>query len=372
MNFTQINVDWYTSTFLFYLGLIIGCYVITIVTQNKPVVGFSGRRSYLWSLIVPFVLLFVKGFGTTGRDLRNGYFYNYMNATSLSSFPDYTVETGYRVLNVIIRNITTQYWVLVFVIACLSIYPVIAILKKYKDRIDLPAAILLYMSIFFFNGFSPLRMCLAAALGLFAFDAMAEKRTIKALIWIIIASLFHTSSLVLIIPYFFSSIKGLNKKMIAFSLTAFFLVGYLGRASLTSMLAENDRYYIYSSFDSVHIGFEQIIYFFPLFIIFYYGRKCDADKHFSILAFSYLSTAFCFGMLGYVFSIFGRFRDMFVPLIIIVPYYVRLLKKKYPGYQRIINIMFWVYCIARFYIYISQYYISEDLMPYTNIFGWVV
>lgn len=372
MNFTQINIDWYQSTFIFYLSLILGSYLITSVTKKTNIIGFGRKKRKLWVIAITALLFFVKGFGTTGRDLRAGYYYNFIRATSMKNFPDYTVEWGYRLLNVIVRNITDQYWIFIAIVAALSLVPVIIMLNKYSERIDLPMAVLMYVSIFFINSFSPLRMCLAASLGLFAFDAIVEKKPIKALVWIIIASLFHTSALILFIPYFFTQAKGMNKTMVAISLISLFVVVYAGRNSVTALMSGDDRYYIYQAFDSVKIGFEQFVYYVPLLYVVYKAKKYSSDKHFLLVAFSFVTTAFCVGILGYVISIFGRFRDMFLPLIIIIPYYIKVLKSRYPQYATMIDVLALVYCIARFYIFISQYYSMEDLMPYTNVFGWVI
>lgn len=371
MIFAPVIIGWYMSTLMFYLCIIFGCYFATIKSQNKVLILLT-RRIDLWSAIVSGILLFVKGFGTTGRDLRGGYYYNFSKAVSLKTFPDYTVEIGYRILNVIVRNITKSYSVLVFLVAFLSIYPVISLLKKYKNDIDLPVAVLMYLTIFFFSGLSPIRICLAAAFSLYAFDAMIENHTIKALFWVIFASLFHSAALILIIPFFCLAIRCFNKKMIGFSLFLLFLSGYLGRKVLTIIMSGSERYSIYSSFDNVHIGMEQLFYFVPLFAVYFIGKKKDINKRFEIIAFLYLSTAFCLGMLGYIVSIFGRFRDVFLPLIFIVAYYTKRLKMMYPKNKLLINILVITYCIARFYIYISQYYIMEDIMPYTNIWGWII
>lgn len=372
MDFIYISVDWYNATFIFYLSLIFGMYYIAVFTKNINIIVFNGKRYELWIILIPAILFFIKGFSTTGRDLRAGYYYNFIHATSLSEFPDYTVETGYRLLNVIIRNLTDQYWIFIAIISVLSLFPIVRMLKKYSHAIDLPIAVLMYGSIFFISSFSPLRMCLAASIGLFAFDAIVENKSLKAFVWIIIASFFHTSSLILFIPFLFTQIKGNNIKIIVVCLLMAFLVTYFGRSGITSLLAADDRYYIYQAFDSVNIGFEQFIYFIPIIYSILSARKYVTDKHFLLISFAFVATAFCVGLMGYVISIFGRFRDMFLPLIIIVPYYVKIIKMNKPNHKLLINIIVAIYCLSRFYIYISQYYKTEDLMPYTNIFGWLI
>lgn len=372
MSFTQVNIDWCQSTFIFYLGLIFSSYLITLLTRKINIICLSGKKQKLWVIAITALLFFVKGFGTTGRDLRAGYYYNFIRATSMKNFPDYTVEWGYRLLNVIVRNITDRYWIFIVIVTVLSLAPVIIMLNKYSERIDLPIAVLMYVSMFYVNSFSPLRMCLAASLGLFAFDAIVEKRTIKALVWIIIASLFHTSALIFFVPFFFNQAKGMNKTMVAISLMLLFTIVYVGRNGITALMSGHDRYYIYQAFDSVKIGFEQFVYYVPLLYAVYKAKQYNGDKHFLLVAFSFVATAFCAGVLGYVISIFGRFQYMFLPLIIIIPYYIKILKSSHPQYTTMIEVLALVYCIARFYIFISQYYSMEDLMPYTNVFGWII
>lgn len=372
VQFTQVKVDWYNSTFLFYIGIIAICFIVADRFQNTVLV-FRKEKIQLWSVLIGGILLAIKGFGTTGTDLRGGYYYNFCRALSMDAYPDYSVEVGFRIIGIIIRNITNNYAIFIFIVACMTILPIIKILKKYKDIIDFPAAVLLYTCVFYFTSFSALRAAIATALALYAFDAMVEKKPYKALVWIFIASLFHTSVLILIIPYVASFWKVLDRKIITVGLILLFAIVFIGKNSLMAIIiSSNDRYAVYSSFDSVHIGMEQIVYYLPLFWIYNCGRKLDENQHFSRVAFAYLATGFCFGLLGYIIPIFGRFKDVFLPIIIVVPYYLKLVKKRFPQNRIVINICVIAYCIMRFYVYISQYYNMEDLMPYTNFFGLVV
>ena len=165
----------------------------------------------------------------------------------------------------------------------------------------------------------------------------------------------------------------MSKRLLGFCLVGMFIVIYISRTNLISLFSSgNSRYEIYNAFDSVKFGFQQPVYYIPLFLIFYFGRKLETNKNFERISFSFLSTGFLFGMLGYVIGIFGRFDILFVPFVIIISHYCMLIKKHYPKYRIIINLAMIVYCIARFIIFITDYYNSQDLMPYTNIFGWVV
>lgn len=374
MDFTVVNVDWYTSTFIFYLSIILGCYLIALLVKRRKIMFNKnlGIYTYAWSFLLTIILLFVKGFGTTGRDLRSGYYYNFLSAASLKVFRDQTLEIGYRILNVVIHFISDKYWFFVFVVSVLTVYPMIKIIKKYSNNIDIPVAVLMYTSIFFVNGFSPFRMALAATIALYAFDAMVENKPLKALCWIMLGSCFHITVLVLIVPYFFSMARSFNKKLTALSLLTFFALVYLGRNSIAAFMSGSERYYLYSSFERVHIGLEQFVYYIPLFLLFFSVQKSDDNRQFSRVSFSYLAMGLCCGLIGYIISIFGRLQMLFLPLIIIIAYYCKLYKERFPKKRKLLDFLVLFYCIARFVIYITQYYNLEDLMPYTNIFGWII
>ena len=373
-NFTKVDIAWHNSTFIFYLMIIFVCYALTATGKYRvSLTRTSSTKSFqLWSVLVGAVLIFVKGFGTTGRDLREGYYLNFLSAKSLDMYRDDSVEIGYRILNVLIRRITDKYWVFILVVSILTICPVIYIIKKYSDKIDVPVAVLFYVSCFFFSGFSILRLALAASISLFAFDAIVEKKFVKALLWIFVAAMFHTAALLMFLPLFLCVIKRVNKFEIAIFLLIMILSIYYSRNNLTALLSESARYNIYRSFDTVKIGLKQFVYYIPMFIIYYFGRKADTNKHFSRMSFIYLSVGLFAGLLGYIVSIFGRMEMLFLPLIIIVPYYYKLCGKRLANMKLIINVLWIFYCIARFVIYIAEYYNMDDIMPYTNIFGWIV
>lgn len=374
MHFSSVIYSWSTQTFLLYLVVIFSCYLSTILFKKYVLsINTNYKTKFPIGLLISgTILIFVKGFSTTGRDLRAGYYINFLSATSLKEFYDWTIEIGYRILNVLIRNITQHYSFFIFLIAFLTILPIIYVINKFQNIIDVPSAILLYTCIFFFSGFSPLRNYLASSIALLGFEALVRKKFLKALIYLIIAMTFHFSMVFLLVPYFFVAFKKSNNKFITICLSSFFSFFYFGRNIITTILSMTERYYIYGAMDSVHIGLEQIVYYSPLFVVYFLTKKYDINRTFSKASFSYLATGFCYGMVGYIIPIFGRVQAIFLPIVIIVPYYIRLFNIKHPKYKRLINTLVLIYCIARFVIYITQYYVLEDLMPYTTFGGWII
>lgn len=372
MQFSNVTIEWSQNTFIFYLAIIIGCYLLCILLKKKKI-KTSNKKIPLDLTLVGLILLLVKCFNTTGRDLRAGYYYNFMSATSMSTYRDQTVEPGFRLLMVIVRNITQNYGVFLFVVGLLTILPVLYFIDKYRDKIDVPVSILLFTSLYFVNGFSAYRQYMAVCLALFAFDAIMEKKPVRALVWIAVCSTIHIACLTLFIPYIIRFAKVLSKRMIAISALLLFAILYLGRGSIAALLGTSSRYGIYLVSQEVSFGFEQIVYYVPLFILVYLCRKNHPDRDFSRVTYIFLITGFAFGMFSYVLPIFGRMQSVFLPIVILIPYYIKLYKNHHNKQKRsILNVASLVYCIARFVIWITQYYNLEDLMPYTNLFNLTI
>ena len=375
MQFVEITVEWSLTTLVFYTAIILGCYTVLLLFRKNSVRwGFGNNNKFLTGLIlVAFALLVVKCFSTTGRDLRTGYLLNFKSATSMAAYRDQTIELGFRVLMVIVRNLTEDYTVFLFVVGLITVIPVISTINKYSDRIDVPAAILLFTSIYFFSGFSAYRQYMAVSLSLFAFDAIVDRKPGKALGWIAVSSLFHVACLALIIPYSLFFIRMLTKKMIVISAVVFFILLFLTKDRIALLIGSFERYNIYSVSERVSFGMEQVIYYLPMFLLLYICRKNKMDKHMSKIAYIYILTAFVFGMTGYIIPIIGRMSSVFIPIIILVPFYIKHYQGHHSKANRLmLGMITIVYCLARFIIWITQYYILEDLMPYTNVFGMVV
>lgn len=371
MNFTTQNIVWSQNTLILYISIIAGCYLTALVFGRCYFKFGNYFRFPVWLLIISSVLIFFKGFGTTGRDLRAGYYYDFLSATSFEHFRDKTIEFGYRVLNVLVRNITDQYWVFILVVSILTIVPFMYIVYKYKDQIDVPITVLFYTSIFYFSGFSPLRVAMAASIALLALDGVIEKKKWKSLFFILLACLFHASVAILLIPYVLIFARIIDKRMILIGTFLLFLIIYFKREDIINLLLSSSRYYGYGTDEVLRIGMEQFCYYIPIFVLIFLTReKCDSG--FQKLSIAFVSIAFVSGLCSYIIPVFARMNMDFILQAFIVGWHTKILKEEYSKLRLIINLILILYCSIRFWLYISQYYNLEDIMPYTNIFGAII
>ena len=367
----NINIsNWNNETFLFYCFII---FVSVLSTKLSTIeIKIKKTKYNLSILLLTFIFILIKVFNSTGRDISKtgGYYYNFISASTFSSFMDQGIEIGFKLLTIIIRNITSNYNIYLIIINFLIIIPIIYIFNKYYNKVDLFTTVLMYMSIFFFASFSPIRQCLAASIGLLVFDCLKEKKIIKSFIWIIIAMSIHSSAIVYLIPFFMVNFKIINRKTISWLMSILFILFLLEKNSILSWFAGSSRYLAYSTVES-SFGLQQFVYYIPLIILIMYCTKYSDDYN-SKINYSYIFTSFCFGLLGYIITVFGRLYIMFIPIILIIGYNVKLLKTERPKIKWVLNLLIILYCIMRFWMYISEYYNLEDLMPYKNILGWKI
>ncbi len=371
--------SWVQGTFIFYITLIIGCYIVS--RMMSPIIfKINTSRFKNAAIVFPLVvLLCTKGFALCGTDLVGGYKYNFESAVSMKTFMDQSVEIGYRFINVIVRQFTSEYKIFVFICALLTIAPLLYVLRKYKDNINVPIAILMYSSVFFLPGISLMRIYIASSICLLSFDALLERKWLKAVLLVFVASTIHITAIVMLIPCLLSVFK-VNRKIFTATVFGAILMLYVGRRAILSFLL--GRYSVYSVSDKISIGTEWIWYYIPLSMLYFYimrklknkpvdQKLTDTIRLFKFSSFWILIGIF-FSLSQYAVNIFGRLVAFTLPLILFVAsgldILLRLNDKKY----RLILFLSIIYCILRFVIYIKGYYLLDGIMPYINCFGWEI
>lgn len=373
-----MNIDsWVQSTFIFYIGLICACFILSIVFVPVKL-KFNTRRYENAGAFVPlFILICVKGFALCGTDLISGYKMNFETALSMKTFRDQSTEIGYRLLNVIIRNFTTEYSIFLFAVSLITIVPVFCVIKKYSKSINIPSAIIMYAAIFFLPSISLIRIYIASSICILSFDALFEKKYLKAIIIVIIASTVHITAIVMIVPCLYFVCK-VNRKLFVAALCGAIAVLFMGRGAMNALLS--GRYAVYSISAQVSLGTEWLWYYVPLIIFYFYilklVRKRSIEQEESIRLFKFSSIWILIGtffsLAQYAVSIFGRMAAYTLPLILFVSSGLNILKKVDKKKYRWASVGLIVYCILRFIIYITGYYMADGIMPYINCFGWKI
>lgn len=364
---------WSNNTLLLYLLIICFSFILGYLSNKEKIYDKYGKKQLPFCLTIVFIILcFFKGFGCSGTDLNGGYKIYFNSATSFNAVADPTVEIGYRVLNVIIRQFTSNFQILVLIVTVLTLLPVFWFIWKYRDKVDISVLLLLYVSIFYFQSFSLMRIYLASSFGLIAFDAMISKKKIRALLFIILANLFHVSTIILFVPYFVLLFRQKNNNKVMF-VTCLILVLALVALRNSFQAFFTGRYSVYSvSSGNGGLGIAQLFYISPFFFLSFWGNKYMRDKKITNIFMAYILCSFAVGTLSYFIDIFGRMQIVFLPLIYIGARYSKIFEDKYPKLKKWLLLCWVMYAMIRFFIYIYGYYSLDGIMPYQNCFGWIV
>lgn len=365
---------WSSKSLFLFLALVILAFFLSNLGIKKVRILKKERTIPFGLNLVTLLLILVKGFSSVGRDALSGYYYGFTTASNLKSFSDGSVELGYRLLAVIVHNIWNNYAFFLIVIATLTVCPVSYFAWKYRKYLDVRIVMMLYVTIYYFQGLSLLRIYLAASISLFVVDNLLKKKYVKALIYIFVASLFHTSMLVLLLPYLIFCYRKLSWGVYALLLLGVFIVfSVLGNHIIASL---SGRYAVYSSLESGKMGYQQLLYYFPIFMTIYYGHKLPTLKSSNELIVYKISMSFAFagffmGELGYIIPILGRTQVIFLPLIYFISFYLKRLGRQNHKLSFWLTILAVSYGILRMYIYLIQYYQIDSIMPYSTFWGWV-
>lgn len=179
---------------------------------------FEDKKSELKFFIFPTFILFlvIDGFrkSSVGSDLHVYVSIFEKNALKLPGFSNFfksRFESGYILSNQIIRSLTNQYTVFLFIFAIITLLIWFYVLSKYSKNIYI--SLMIYFSSFgmFLYSFSNIRQGLAVAIGFLGFYFLFEKKNIRGIICILLAPMFHSSGVICILFLLLKNVK-LNYK----------------------------------------------------------------------------------------------------------------------------------------------------------------
>jgi hypothetical protein len=331
------------------------------------------------SRLIVFIILWIPASlrYATGTD-----YFNYVNVFN-SNYPMQLVEGGYLYINnmVHILGLSVQ-WVFVFS-SFLTYFPICLILKRKYYFFNILFYIVL---LFYFRSYSLVRQAIAVSFCTCAVVYLEEKKYLKFIIWLFLASLFHSSALIILplLPLWFVKYK---KRFLPVFITLFGMV-ILYNINVLSLLfsilqvlnLKYARYAIYldeTSSKSFYLqggmwgttGLGMLIRSSMLFLAIYVSPKIlkhDKRKLFMInlsiiynfvnivalkhILFNRVRDALMFvpmSISGYAFNAAGRYRKVLMVLIIFI------------------NIILFEYSIQR----MNRNMVGMSVYPYYSIFS---
>jgi hypothetical protein len=188
------------------------------------------------------------------------------------TFADFNpdIEFGYQILSFLILSFTKNYAFLFLITAFFIVFSYLCILRKVSK--DYLFSVFLYITLgvytFFFNG---LRQGLAMAIFAMATPALINRKPIKYILIVLLASLFHVSALIMI-PFYF--IINLKVKLEIKAISVFLFSFWVSKFAIQFLSSSNDRYEHYTQVSENAGGYWTLLFYFILGIFFYiFGLK---------------------------------------------------------------------------------------------------
>ncbi len=191
--------------------------IISSPFSRKPLNKFNdttneNRKTYV--IVISVVLIAISGLRdiTVGIDTLN--YYNEFNIIKNMQFEEifqyYDKDYGYRIFQFVFTRYSDSFQLFLIVVAIINITSFSVIVYKYSKNPSL--SYLLFVGFGFYSfGLSAIRQSLAIAISLQAFSYIINKKPIKFLAAVGLASTFHFTALIFM-PIYLSNFFKINKK----------------------------------------------------------------------------------------------------------------------------------------------------------------
>lgn len=277
------------------------------------------------------------------------------------------VEIGYKILMSLSYKIFGNHFYLFFALcSALTIIPIYCFIKK-KSKYPCESLFYFVTLGFYVMTFNMVRQAIAIALALWALKFLFDRKCLKYIATIIIASLFHMTALIMIPIYWIARIKFSTKKLIILMIILAF-AGTLFNPIFNYITSIIPQYNMYSNYSGTDVGIGtyiiNIIYLVLIFLVILNNKRiCEAEKDYNIIVnIVTFSTFFIIASLRG--ALFARLiYYWFIPIVMILPELIRSIKKtERNSLQTLVILAFSAF-------YIMHIYSFNGVFPYTSIFS---
>ena len=306
-------------------------------------------------------------------------FYDVLHNASFSEYwighinnvGEFYVEPGYYILNKIFLSYQFLQWgigILLFSLVLLAV-------KEYFYKISVPFALFIYLTTQYIYAMNGTRFAIALCFILVGYKELSKNKTVNFVILVLLAALFHKSSLFCLPMYFLKQYKykGVNSSrnlvlfisIILFPLISSYLLKIIGKIPLF------ERYFSVSQYSpSVTIGggWSWILHILPVILpLLILCKKEIFDSEDTSILFRICIMEVPFRMLGLYNTWYTRFsRFSQISEVIFIPLVLSKIKNKKK------RMLLYLYYFIWFIFYFAYYAIindNGDSLPYSWIFS---
>ena len=188
-----------------------------------------------------------------------------------------SIEIGYLAMQYLALSMSNEYWSLFFIIALISVLSNLFVINKLSENIIL--SVFIYVSLatylFLFNG---ARQAIAASIISVALIYLVEKKLLKYIIVVLIASSFHSTAIIMVPFYFLLNFKYSKINLTIYAIGSFVSLYYLSLFLSVFDSSTFERYIAYEDRNATGGFTLAIFYFINSFVLLILRSKIPKEK----------------------------------------------------------------------------------------------
>ena len=285
----------------------------TVTKENSRVKKENKHTGYqvLFFLVVIFVLWFLTAFraANIGNDTLNYVRYFQLFASN-GIMQNSRIEIGYQILNILVSKISLNPYFFLGFVATICYLGTGIYIYKYSDNIVFSTVLLFPIAYSFFA--SGLRQAIAMVICLYAYQAIKNKKIIRAILLIAFATLFHTSALLMLVLLFHKFIP--KKPFWVIPLTGIFIALSLSGVMDKVFAVLMGSYGGYYESEILTNGWLAITYYCLRALVFYFlvFLSYESNKKENSLVLSLFSMLLITVSFGFSLNLFHRASNYFM------------------------------------------------------------
>lgn len=267
------------AIYLLNYGLILFYWSLCIAVNSKS--RKVNKVNGLFLVLICIQLVAIMGLREKhiGMDTMSYYkkFISVDMMTLKDIYDDSSKELGFLLLIKGVRMITDDFQVFLVIAATVSIVPIMVVIIKCSKKPFLSILIFIAFDYYAFM-FSGMRQAIAYGLCFFSYLFIKEKKFLKFLIVVFLASQFHKSAYLFLPAYFVANTK-INKNTISIMVVSFGLV-FIFKERIFRIIAE----LMYDKYEIMHtkpFGFLVLIITITILCLVFKGNALKKDKSFN-------------------------------------------------------------------------------------------
>ena len=189
-------------------------FLILIVYLICNILPLKNEKKQKIFLILSFMVLFIiLAIRKPVIDMDNYFeYFRYLRTADIGSVMKFPLELLYKVLNICIAKVWYNKKFFMIVIDLITTIPIYFFVKRYSKNYLLSIMLFVIIGTYYMQFFI-LRQAIAISILLCSVKYIEDKKIWKFLICVIIATLFHASSILFISTYFLCNVKISSKYM---------------------------------------------------------------------------------------------------------------------------------------------------------------